>query len=91
MYYHVQRLKNGSQDKVERLAQARFVFSDPSWKTVSVGGKEFVRGLLKKQPGFRWTAREALDHCADVWGPSFLVRKGAFRVLSRRPLFIKLP
>eukprot|EP00752_Nemacystus_decipiens_P009304 g8315.t1 len=61
-----------NQEKVERLAQARFVFSDPSWKTVSAAGKEFVRGLLKKQPGFRWTAREALDHCADVWGPTFL-------------------
>lgn len=65
---------NFIQEKVERLAQARFVFSDPSWKTVSAAGKEFVRGLLKKQPGFRWTAREALDHCADVWGPTFLVR-----------------
>lgn len=62
------------QDKVEQLAQARFLFNDPAWKRVSSGGKAFVRGLLKKQPGFRWTAREALDHCADVWGPSIVVR-----------------
>ncbi|CAM9788263.1 unnamed protein product, partial [Ascophyllum nodosum] len=52
------------------LAHARFVFSAPAWKTISSGGKEFVRNLLKKQPGFRWTARQALDHCADKWGPS---------------------
>lgn len=62
------------QEQVERLAQARFVFNDPAWKTVSAGAKGFVRGLLKKQPGFRWTAREALDHCADTWGPTFSVR-----------------
>ncbi|CAB1107089.1 unnamed protein product [Ectocarpus sp. CCAP 1310/34] len=59
------------QEQVERLRQARFVFNDPAWKTVSAGAKGFVRGLLKKQPGFRWTAREALDHCADTWGPTF--------------------
>lgn len=59
-------------EKVDRLAQARFSFAAPKWKTVSAAGKGFVRGLLKKQPGFRWTAREALDHCADVWGPSLL-------------------
>lgn len=63
------------QDKVEQLAQARYVFNDPIWKRVSAGGKGFVRGMLKKQPGFRWTAREALDHCADVWGPALLVRR----------------
>lgn len=74
-----------TQEKVERLAQARFVFTNPSWKTVSAAGKEFVRGLLKKQPGFRWTAREALDHCADVWGPTFLVRNGRLSFV-RRPL-----
>lgn len=62
------------QDKVEQLAQARYLFTDISWKRVSTGGKGFVRGMLKKQPGYRWTAREALDHCADVWGPALLVR-----------------
>ncbi|CAM9412546.1 unnamed protein product, partial [Laminaria digitata] len=56
------------KDKVEQLAQARYLFTDTSWKRVSAGGKGFVRGMLKKQPGYRWTAREALDHCADVWG-----------------------
>lgn len=61
------------QDKLEQLKQARFLFNDPAWKDVSAGGKDFVRGLLKKQPGFRWTAREALDHCADTWGPTFVV------------------
>lgn len=61
---------------MESLRQARFVFNDPAWKTVSTGAKGFVRGLLKKQPGFRWTAREALDHCADTWGPTFSVRVG---------------
>ncbi|CAM9401899.1 unnamed protein product, partial [Ectocarpus sp. 13 AM-2016] len=59
------------QEQVERLRQARFVFNDPAWKAVSAGAKGFVRGLLKKPPGFRWTAREALDHCADTWGPTF--------------------
>ena len=63
-----------AQAKVEQLAHARFVFSAPAWKTISSGGKEFVRNLLKKQPGFRWTARQALDHCADKWGPSLSVR-----------------
>lgn len=62
------------QEKVERLRNARFGFADPKWKTVSSGGKGFVRGLLKKQPGFRWTAREALDHCSDDWAPALLVR-----------------
>ncbi|CAM9585474.1 unnamed protein product, partial [Hapterophycus canaliculatus] len=70
------------QDKVEQLSQARFYFNSPSWKTVSTSAKGFVRGLLKKQPGFRWTAREALDYCSDVWGPTFL--RASFADLSEQ-------
>ncbi|CAM9178675.1 unnamed protein product [Scytosiphon promiscuus] len=72
----------GDKDKVDQLAQARFYFNSPSWKTVSAGAKGFVRGLLKKQPGFRWTAREALDYCSDVWGPTFL--RASFADLSEQ-------
>ncbi|CAN0498639.1 unnamed protein product, partial [Discosporangium mesarthrocarpum] len=49
-------------EEVERLAQARFQFSNPRWQVVTKESKEFVRGLLKKLPGFRFTAREALDN-----------------------------
>lgn len=71
-----------NQEKVDRLAQARFSFAHPKWRTVSSAGKGFVRGLLKKTPGFRWTAREALDHCADSWGPSLLVTTTACHSFS---------
>lgn len=77
------------QDKVEQLAQARFLFNDPAWKTVSSAGKGFVRGLLKKQPGFRWTAREAMDHCTDLWDTSLLVRPGNGSGRSIQPFFCR--
>eukprot|EP00903_Cladosiphon_okamuranus_P012678 g11858.t1 len=70
------------QEKVDRLKTASFKFSDPSWKLVSAAGKEFVHGLLQKQPGFRWTARGALNHCANVWGPTFL--RASFADLSEQ-------
>lgn len=55
-----------NQTMIENLATARFAFTNPAWKRVSREAKVLVTNLLRKLPGFRWSAKDALNHC-KVW------------------------
>eukprot|EP00591_Stephanopyxis_turris_P004121 CAMPEP_0195512890 /NCGR_PEP_ID=MMETSP0794_2-20130614/4684_1 /TAXON_ID=515487 /ORGANISM="Stephanopyxis turris, Strain CCMP 815" /LENGTH=624 /DNA_ID=CAMNT_0040640771 /DNA_START=74 /DNA_END=1948 /DNA_ORIENTATION=+ len=65
-----------NESKKFKLEEARYVFSS-AWKKrgVSEHGKEFVANCLKKHPGERWDAVDALDFVQKVWIP-FLVEEG---------------
>jgi hypothetical protein len=51
------------QERVEKLATANFEFSHPMWTGVTRGAKTLIVNLLRKVPGFRWTAKQALKYC----------------------------
>lgn len=58
------------KDKLNRLLNARYTFGI-TWqgRGISEYGKDFVRRCLKRQPGDRWTAKEALDYVQGTWIP----------------------
>lgn len=51
------------QERVEKLATANLEFSHPMWTGVTRGAKTLIVNLLRKVPGFRWTAKQALKYC----------------------------
>ena len=58
------------EEKVRQLREGKVPFGHPVWKSVSRRGKEFVLACLRKHPGSRWTAKEALDFLQTKWKPS---------------------
>jgi len=58
------------EDKKSRFYGAKFTFSS-EWKIrqISKPAKEFVFNCLRRHPGARWTAQEALTFTQDVWIP----------------------
>jgi calcium-dependent protein kinase len=46
----------------KKIFVGRYSFDSPAWKGVSHQAKEFVRHLLKVEPGHRLTAEQALQH-----------------------------
>jgi len=56
---------------LEKLINAKYTFGI-TWKGrgVTDHAKNFVKGLLKKNPNDRWTAKEALDFLRKTWIPA---------------------
>uniref|UniRef100_A0A6U6K7F4 Calmodulin n=1 Tax=Odontella aurita TaxID=265563 RepID=A0A6U6K7F4_9STRA len=56
--------------KKEQLANAQYTFGK-EWedRKISKYGREFVANCLKKHPGARWFASEALEYVEDQWIP----------------------
>lgn len=56
--------------KKEQLSNARYTFGQ-EWEDrhISKHGKEFVANCLRKHPGARWFASDALEYVEDQWIP----------------------
>lgn len=56
--------------KKEQLSNARYTFGK-EWedRKISKYGKEFVANCLRKHPGARWFASDALEYVEDQWIP----------------------
>mmetsp|Transcript_6309 Transcript_6309/g.17671 ORF Transcript_6309/g.17671 Transcript_6309/m.17671 type:complete len:590 (-) Transcript_6309:90-1859(-) len=61
----------GNAELVERWRCAKYVFDPNLWKEVSAPAKELVSRLLKRLPGTRATAQEALRFLEEQWEPVF--------------------
>ncbi|GMH72544.1 hypothetical protein TrRE_jg1941 [Triparma retinervis] len=55
------------QAKFDRLVNAKYTFQTERWGRISKAGREFVAFCLRKHPGSRWTAKEALTHVDNKW------------------------
>lgn len=57
-------------DKMDKLKRADFHFGI-TWKGrgITPNAREFVNGCLKKDPGERWTAKQALEYLQKSWAP----------------------
>jgi len=66
----------------DKILSVSFDFPDPEWKDVSEEAKDFIKKLLVKDPGERWTAEKTLSHpwIKDA-GPN-KGRKGQLRSLE---------
>jgi len=58
------------KNKLSKLLNARYSFGI-TWegRGISEYGKDFVRRCLKRNPGDRWTVKEALDYVQGTWIP----------------------
>jgi len=58
------------EEKKENLVNARFKFG-PEWeeRKISNHAREFVSFCMRKHPGVRWSAMEALEYVTEVWIP----------------------
>jgi len=55
-------LANTQAGLFERIIRAEYSFPDPEWTDISEEAKDFIRGLLVKEPKKRATARDCLQH-----------------------------
>jgi calcium-dependent protein kinase len=65
------------EKKVERLRMAKYTFATPLWKKVSPEAKGLIGSLLKKAPGYRLSAKEALHYCEHIWMKAVTSSEGA--------------
>lgn len=50
------------EEKMKQISQGNYEMKHRNWKTVSDAAKDFVKGLLNKDPAVRMTAPDALAH-----------------------------
>ena len=53
--------------RMDNLKNARYKFTNKQWSDVSKGGKTFIASCLRKHPGSRLTANEALTMLQSEW------------------------
>ena len=74
---------NTDAEILQKVRQACYDFPDKHFKSVSEEGKDFIRGLLKKDPKARFTAEQALQHAwIQKLHREFLVRARSRRLRS---------
>ena len=61
-----------NESEVRRLKEARYEFqSRNGWDDRTEHVKTLIKCTLTKGPEERWSAKEALRHCEDVWSAAF--------------------
>lgn len=73
---HMERHLFTNKEMFRAVLYSKIDFKKETWQGVSEGARDFVKRLLKRDPKFRPTAEEALEHEWMKEGDFFVYQDG---------------